>query len=114
MSSAKATSGQSNVNIKGTDYSNISAIIQSFALDIPRQVGSAVRLWGITLLLIALLGTSISSFALYHKMIILEEYLERQEKSTENLNNKYNRLARYIRTGDKSALSKEARSFEEE
>ena len=114
--SSHATGGSSqvNVNTEGNKDANVVQSLLSFAMDIPRVVRSTSTVWGIVLLLAIIAANGAVYWNLNSTMQEIRESQERIEKSLNNVHNKYNRLARYIRTGDVSALSKERQPSEGE
>ena len=115
-SSSHATGGSSqvNVNTDGGKDANIVQSLLSFAMDIPRVVRTSSAVWGVSGMLVIALSAGALYWNLSSTMQEIRESQERIEKSLNNVHNKYNRLARYIRTGDVSALSKERQPSEDE
>ena len=113
---SNATGGAANVNVNtdGGKDANIVQSILSFAMDIPRVVRSTSTVWGIVILLAIIAANGAVYWNLSSTMQEIRESQERIEKSLNNVHNKYNRLTRYIRTGDVSALSKERQPSEDE
>ena len=113
---SNATCGAANVNVNtdGGKDANIVQSLLSFAMDIPRVVRTSSAVWGVSGMLVIALSAGALYWNLSSTMREIIESQERIEKSLNNVHNKYNRLTRYIRTGDISALSKERQPSEEE
>ena len=114
--SSHATGGSSQVNVstEGNKDANLLQAVLSFAMDIPRVVRASSAVWGVSGMLVIALSAGALYWNLSSTMQEIRESQERIEKSLNNVHNKYNRLARYIRTGDVSALSKERQPSEGE
>ena len=115
-SSSHATGGSSqvNVNTEGNKDANIVQSLLSFAMDIPRVVRTSSAMWGVSGMLVIALSSGALYWNLSSTMQEIRASQERIEKSLNNVHNKYNRLTRYIMTGDISALSKERQPSEGE
>ena len=113
---SNATGGAANVNVNtdGGKDANVVQSLLSFAMDIPRVVRTSSAMWGVSGMLVIALSSGALYWNLSSKMQEIRASQERIEKSLNNVHNKYNRLTRYIRTGDVSALSKERQPSEDE
>ena len=108
--SSHATGGSSNVNVntEGNKDANIVQSLLSFAMDIPRVVRSTSTVWGIVLLLAIIAANGAVYWNLNSTMEELKSQNERIKSSLVNMNDKYNRVIRYVRTGYPSNFSKSA------
>ena len=108
---SNATGGAANVNVNtdGGKDTNIVQSLLSFAMDIPRVVRSTSTVWGIVLLLAIIAANGAVYWNLNSTMEELKSQNERIKSSLVNMNDKYNRVIRYVRTGDLSNFSKSAR-----
>ena len=106
-SSSHATGGSSqvNVNTDGGKDANVVQSLLSFAMDIPRVVRSTATVWGIVLLLAIIAANGAVYWNLNSTMEELKSQNERIKSSLVNMNDKYNRVIRYVRTGDPSNFS---------
>ena len=107
---SNATGGAANVNVNadGGKDANIVQSLLSFAMDIPRVVRSTSTVWGIVLLLAIIAANGAVYWNLNSTMEELKSQNERIKSSLVNMNDKYNRVIRYVRTGDPSNFSKSA------
>ena len=107
---SNATGGAANVNVStdGGKDANIAQSLLSFAMDIPRVVRSTTTVWGIVLLLAIIAANGAVYWNLNSTMEELKSQNERIKSSLVNMNDKYNRVIRYVRTGDPSNFSKSA------
>ena len=105
---SNATGGAANVNVStdGGKDANIAQSLLSFAMDIPRVVRSTTTVWGIVLLLAIIAANGAVYWNLNSTMEELKSQNERIKSSLVNMNDKYNRVIRYVRTGDPSNFSK--------
>lgn len=108
--SSHATGGSSNVNVntEGGRDANLLQAILSFAMDVPRVVRSTSTVWGVVLLLTILVVNGVVYWNLNSTMEELKSQNERIKSSLVNMNDKYNRVIRYVKTGDPSNFSKTA------
>lgn len=109
--SSHATGGgsQVNVNTEGGKDANIVQSLLSFAMDIPRVVRSTSTVWGILLLLAIIAANGAVYWNLNDTVKDIRESQERIEKSLVNIHDKYNRIIRYVQTGDVDNFSKSKR-----
>ena len=107
---SNATGGAANVNVNtdGGKDANVVQSLLSFAMDIPRVVRSTTTVWGIMLLLAIIAANGAVYWNLNSTMEELKSQNERIKSSLVNMNDKYNRVIRYVRTGDPSNFSKSA------
>ena len=108
---SNATGGASNVNVNtdGGKDANIIQSLLSFAMDIPRVVRSTSTVWGIALLLAIIAANGAVYWNLNNTVKDIRESQERIEKSLVNMHDKYNRIIRYVQTGDVDNFSKSKR-----
>lgn len=108
--SSHATGGSSNVNVntEGGRDANLLQAILSFAMDVPRVVRSTSTVWGVVILLAIMAANGAVYWNLNSTMEELKSQNERIKSSLVNMNDKYNRVIRYVRTGDPSNFSKSA------
>lgn len=108
---SNATGGAASVNVNtdGGKDANIVQSLFSFAMDIPRVVRSTSTVWGITILLAILAANGAVYWNLNSTMQEIRESQERIEKSLVNMHDKYNRIIRYVQTGDVDNFSKSKR-----
>ena len=108
---SNATGGAANVNVNtdGGKDANVVQSLLSFAMDIPRVVRSTTTVWGIVLLLAIIAANGAVYWNLNSTMEDLKSQNERIKSSLVNMNDKYNRVIRYVRTGDPSNFSKSKR-----
>ena len=109
--SSHATGGSSqvNVNTEGNKDANIVQSLLSFAMDIPRVVRSTSTVWGIVILLAIIAANGAVYWNLNESVKATRESQERIEKSLVNMHDKYNRIIRYVQTGDVDNFSKSKR-----
>ena len=107
---SNATGGAANVNVNtdGGKDANVVQSLLSFAMDIPRVVRSTTTVWGIVLLLAIIAANGAVYWNLNSTMEELKSQNEHIKSSLVNMNDKYNRVIRYVRTGDPSNFSKSA------
>ena len=108
---SNATGGAANVNVntEGGKDANIVQSLLSFAMDIPRVVRSTSTVWGIVLLLAIIAANGAVYWNLNNTVKDIRESQERIEKSLVNMHDKYNRIIRYVQTGDVDNFSKSKR-----
>ena len=108
---SNATGGAANVNVNtdGGKDANIVQSLLSFAMDIPRVVRSTSTVWGIVLLLAIIAANGAVYWNLNDTVKDIKESQERIEKSLVNMHDKYNRIIRYVQTGDIDNFSKSKR-----
>ena len=108
---SNATGGAANVNVNtdGGKDANIVQSLLSFAMDIPRVVRSTSTVWGIVLLLAIIAANGAVYWNLNDTVKDIRESQERIEKSLVNMHDKYNRIIRYVQTGDVDNFSKSKR-----
>ena len=108
---SNATGGAANVNVNtdGGKDANIVQSLLSFAMDIPRVVRSTSTVWGIVLLLAIIAANGAVYWNLNDTVKDIRESQERIEKSLVNMHDKYNRIIRYVQTGDIDNFSKSKR-----
>lgn len=108
---SNATGGAANVNVNtdGGKDANIVQSLLSFAMDIPRVVRSTSTVWGIMLLLAIIAANGAVYWNLNDTVKDIRESQERIEKSLVNMHDKYNRIIRYVQTGDVDNFSKSKR-----
>ena len=108
---SNATGGAANVNVNtdGGKDANIVQSLLSFAMDIPRVVSSTSTVWGIVLLLAIIAANGAVYWNLNESVKATRESQERIEKSLVNMHDKYNRIIRYVQTGDIDNFSKSKR-----
>lgn len=114
--SSKATGGNTAVNVtgSGSEKDELTRSVLSFAMDIPRVVRANSTAWGITILFAVALCSGAVYLNMSHAINEIRESQERIEKSLVNMHNKYNRITRYIKTGDVSSFSKDKQDNIEE
>lgn len=105
---SNATGGAANVNVntEGGKDANIVQSLLSFAMDIPRVVRSTSTVWGIVLLLAIIAANGAVYWNLNDTVKDIRESQESIEKSLVNMHDKYNRIIRYVQTGDVGNFSK--------
>ena len=108
---SNATGGAANVNVNtdGGKDANVVQSLLSFAMDIPRVVRSTSTVWGIVLLLAIIAAKGVVYWNLNESVKATRESQERIEKSLVNMHDKYNRIIRYVQTGDIDNFSKSKR-----
>lgn len=108
---SNATGGAANVNVNtdGGKDANIAQSLLSFAMDIPRVVRSTSTVWGIVILLAIIAANGAVYWNLNDTVKDIRESQERIEKSLVNMHDKYNRIIRYVQTGDVDNFSKSKR-----
>ena len=108
---SNATGGAANVNVNtdGGKDANIVQSLLSFAMDIPRVVRSTSTVWGLVLLLAIIAANGAVYWNLNDTVKDIRESQERIEKSLVNMHDKYNRIIRYVQTGDVDNFSKSKR-----
>ena len=108
---SNAAGGAANVNVNtdGGKDANIVQSLLSFAMDIPRVVRSTSTVWGIVLLLAIIAANGAVYWNLNNTVKDIRESQERIEKSLVNMHDKYNRIIRYVQTGDVDNFSKSKR-----
>ena len=108
---SNATGGAANVNVntEGGKDANIVQSLLSFAMDIPRVVRSTSTVWGIVILLAIIAANGAVYWNLNDTVKDIRESQERIEKSLVNMHDKYNRIIRYVQTGDVDNFSKSKR-----
>ena len=108
---SNATGGAANVNVNtdGGKDANVVQSLLSFAMDIPRVVRSTSTVWGIVLLLAIIAANGAMYWNLNDTVKDIRESQERIEKSLVNMHDKYNRIIRYVQTGDVDNFSKSKR-----
>ena len=108
---SNATGGAANVNVNtdGGKDANVVQSLLSFAMDIPRVVRSTTTVWGIVLLLAIIAANGAVYWNLNDTVKDIRESQERIEKSLVNMHDKYNRIIRYVQTGDIDNFSKSKR-----
>lgn len=108
-SNAAGGAANVNVNTEGGKDANIVQSLLSFAMDIPRVVHSTSTVWGIALLLAIIAANGAVYWNLNETVEDIRESQERIEKSLVNMHDKYNRIIRYVQTGDVDNFSKSKR-----
>ena len=107
-SHATGGSSQVSVNTEGNKDANLLQAILSFAMDVPRVVRTSSAVWGVSGMLVIALSAGALYWNLSSTMEELKSQNERIKSSLVNMNDKYNRVIRYVRTGDPSNFSKSA------
>ena len=110
-SNSNATGGAANVNVNtdGGKDANIVQSLLSFAMVNPRVVRSTSTVLGIVLLLAIIAANGAVYWNLNDTVKDIRESQERIEKSLVNMHDKYNRIIRYVQTGDVDNFSKSKR-----
>lgn len=110
---SNATGGSAKVVVTGqgeaAQKENLLQALLSFAMDIPRTVRTSATVWGVAIILVIVLSAGALYWNLRETMREINESQERIEKSLVNMHDKYNRITRYLQTGNPDNFSKSSR-----